>query len=174
MDKLLRLRNWQVFVYLVIIPPFFPDGDLERYCITIWALVFVLWILKINKELYNRVPHGCNLNFNVLLINLLISTSYLLTILLIVGGHIITNENYQDYGWKIWIYAPMDLYCLFTFFYSIRFTAKAIASIENNKSVDISYYWRYITGLFVFPIGIWWIQPKINKILSIQLTVGEQ
>lgn len=174
MDKLLRLRHWQIFIYLIIVPAFFPDGDSEMYYQIVWGLLFVLWIIKVDEELYNRLPDGVNLNFNFLLINFFISAAYLITIWLTVGGYNITDENYQDYGWKVWIYVPMHLYCFFSFFYAIRFTSKAIASIENNRNVDIGYYGTYMAGLFFFPIGIWWIQPKINKILRTEIKFDEQ
>lgn len=70
-------------------------------------------------------------------------------------------------------YVPMHLYTFFSFFYAIRFAAKAIASIENSKNVDIAYYGTYMAGLFFFPIGIWWIQPKINRILRTPLREDE-
>ena len=174
MDRLLRLQHWQIFIYLIIVPAFFPDGDSEMYYQIVWGLLFVLCIIKVDEELYNRLPEGVNLNFNFLLINFFISAAYLITIWLTVGGYNITDENYQDYGWKVWIYVPMHLYCFFSFFYAIRFTSKAIASIENNRNVDIGYYGTYMAGLFFFPIGIWWIQPKINKILRTKIKFDEQ
>lgn len=173
MDKLLRLRHWHIFVYLLIVPAFFPDGDNQMYYQIVWGLLFVFWIIKVDEQLYFRLPRGVNLNFNFLVINIFISATYLIIIFLTVGGYNITDENYEDYGWKVWIYLPMHLYCFFSFFYAIRFTSKAIASIENNKNVDIAYYGTYMAGLFFFPIGIWWIQPKINKILRTSVTETE-
>jgi len=174
MGRLLRLQHWQIFIYLIIVPAFFPEGDNEMYYRIVWAVLFVLWVIKIDQELYNRLPDGVKLNFNFLVINLFISTVYLISIWLTVGGYNITDENYQDYGWRVWIYVPMHLYCFFSFFYAIRFTSKAIASIENNKNVDIGSYRTYMAGLFFFPIGIWWIQPKINRILRNAVKLDEQ
>jgi len=173
MDKLLRIRHWQIFIYLLFVPAFFPEGDNQTYYQIVWGLLFVFWIIKVDEQLYFRLPTRVNLNFNFLLINIFISATYLIIIFLTVGGYNITDENYQDYGWKVWIYLPMHLYCFFSFFYAIRFTSKAIASIENNKNVDIAYYGTYMAGLFFFPIEIWWIQPKINKILRTPLTETE-
>ena len=173
MDKLLRIRHWQIFIYLLFVPAFFPEGDNQTYYQIVWGLLFVFWIIKVDEQLYFRLPTRVNLNFNFLLINIFISATYLIIIFLTVGGYNITDENYQDYGWKVWIYLPMHLCCFFSFFYAIRFTSKAIASIENNKNVDIAYYGTYMAGLFFFPIGIWWIQPKINKILRTPLTETE-
>src|SRR5690606_2102503 len=102
MDRLLRLQHWQIFIYLIFVPAFFPDGDSEMYYQIVWGLLFVLWIIKVDEELFNRLPDGVNLNFNFLLINFFISAAYLITIWLTVGGYNITDENYQDYGWKVW------------------------------------------------------------------------
>lgn len=54
----------------------------------------------------------------------------------------------------------------FSFFYSLRFTAKAIASIESRSEAHFANYFAYLVAMFFFPIGIWWIQPKVNRILK--------
>jgi hypothetical protein len=174
MERLLKLKHWQVFIYLIIVPAFFPEGEAAIYYQITWGLLFLFWIIKIDEALYLRLPNGVNLNFDLLIINLLVSAVYLMVIFLTVGGYEITDKNYQDYGWKVWIYVPMHIYCFFSFFYAIRFTAKAIVSIENNRNMHFSYYGTYMAGLFFFPIGIWWIQPRINSITSQPVTAAEQ
>lgn len=166
MGKLLRLQHWQVFIYLILIPLFFPADETGIDYYVVWGLLFVLWVIKVDEELYNRLPNGVSLNFTLLLITLFISVAYFIVIWFTVGGYNITDENYEEYGWKAWIYIPMHFFCFFSFFYALRFTAKSIACIENGKNVDLSYYGTYMAGLFFFPIGIWWIQPKINRILK--------
>lgn len=103
MDKFLRLRHWQIFIYLLIVPAFFPEGDHQIYYQIVWGLLFVFWIVKVDEQLYLRLPSRVNLNFNFLLINLFISGTYLAIVFLTVGGYNITDDNYQDYGWKAWI-----------------------------------------------------------------------
>lgn len=166
MEKLLKIKHWQIFIYLVILPALFPEGDIEIYLMCIWGLLFALWVVKVDEALYHRLPNGVHLSFNFLLINILVSGAYLAVIFLTVGGYNITEDTYAEYGWRAWIYIPMHFYTFFSLFYIIRFTAKAIASIENKRNIGIAGYGTYMAALFFFPIGIWWMQPKINKILA--------
>ena len=122
------------------------QSDLLPNCL---GTTFSILDIKVDEQLYLRLPSGVNLNFNFLLFNIFTSGTYLTIIFLTVGGENRTDDNDQDYGWKVWIYVPMHLYDFFSFFYAIRFTAKAIAAIENNKNVDIAYYGTYMAGLFL-------------------------
>ena len=54
------------------------------------------------------------------------------------------------------------MYCLF---YLIWFIAKSIATIENGRIVGFDIYSGNFFLLWFFPIGIWWMHPKIRKIL---------
>jgi hypothetical protein len=41
---------------------------------------------------------------------------------------------------------------------------KSLNSIENKRIVKSSEYLKDSLLLFIFPIGVWFIQPRINKI----------
>lgn len=172
MDKILQIKHWQVFVYLLIVPVFFPESDTGTYLRVIHGALFVAWVIKINEELYDRLPKDIHLNLTLLQLNLLISVIYMVVIFLFTEGYYISSEkdNYAEYGWKLWIYIPLTFYVLFSYFYSIHFTAYSIHVIEKKLFGKSSDYGMLLAALFFFPIGIWFIQPKINRILETQGT----
>jgi hypothetical protein len=51
-------------------------------------------------------------------------------------------------------------------FYVIWFIAKAIATIEQNEVVTFDTYAENFFLLWFFPIGIWFMHPKVRKIFS--------
>jgi hypothetical protein len=61
---------------------------------------------------------------------------------------------------------PVHIFSMFCIFYSMWFTAKTIKSIEFKRAVSFSEFAGEFFLLWFFPIGIWIIQPKINKIIE--------
>jgi len=64
----------------------------------------------------------------------------------------------------IWIF-PV-LYMFFAYFYTHSFPAKTLRSIETGQKASLG---DYLGDFFLFlflPIGIWFLQPRINKIAA--------
>jgi hypothetical protein len=171
MNRFLRLKHWQLFIYLLIVPAFFPENDLGTYLLVIYGLLFLIWVLKVDEELYYRIEEKPKINLTLLQINLANTFIYLSIIILFTDGYEISSEkdNYAEYGWKLWVYIPFTFYVLFSYFYALHFTAYSVYVLEKQYFGKTTEYSLLVAALFVFPIGIWWIQPKINRILKIPL-----
>jgi hypothetical protein len=59
----------------------------------------------------------------------------------------------------IWI-----IYLFYAFFQFMFFPGKALKSIELGTKARIGEYFGYFLLTIFWPIGIWIIQPKLNKI----------
>lgn len=51
-------------------------------------------------------------------------------------------------------------------FFVLVFVAKALVTIEKGMSVSFKQYVLTLLLLFLLPIGIWFIQPRVNKIFK--------
>lgn len=167
MNKILTLPTWQVFL-LLIIPAFFPTTTLVGLILTlIWAGLIVSCIYFLGNSLYQKLPIGHDLKVNRFHFNLLFPLVYLIIVFIAFdGGYEINQDNYKDYGWLIWVIVPLHLFAMYCMFYTIWFIAKCIATIENNKVVGFDNYAGNFFLLWFFPIGIWWVHPKVRKIFS--------
>ena len=68
---------------------------------------------------------------------------------------------------------PLYLFSMCCLFYCIYFNAKSFKAVELQHSVTFGdYVWEFLLFLF-FPIGVWLLQPRINKIF-IETTVCNQ
>ena len=47
----------------------------------------------------------------------------------------------------------------------LKFIARSIATLEQQKPVAFDQYAGYFFGLLFFPIGIWWVNAKIRSLL---------
>jgi hypothetical protein len=61
---------------------------------------------------------------------------------------------------------PLHLFSTFSMFYIIYHAAKTIKTVNAQKQVTFSDFIEEFFLIWFFPIGIWFIQPKINAIFE--------
>jgi hypothetical protein len=50
--------------------------------------------------------------------------------------------------------------------YAFGFTAKALKTAERGQAVTFGEYVPELLGILIFPVGIWFIQPRVNKLVE--------
>ncbi|MEJ2004976.1 MAG: hypothetical protein P8X57_08460 [Cyclobacteriaceae bacterium] len=69
-------------------------------------------------------------------------------------------------GAGILIIIPFHLFAMFCIFYTLYYNAVTLRSIELNREPDMTEYAVEMILFWIWPIGIWILQPRINAILS--------
>ena len=64
------------------------------------------------------------------------------------------------------IIIPLHLFSMFCIFYSLYFVAKTYKTVELQRQVSFSDFAGEFFMIWFYPIGIWIIQPKLNKIIE--------
>ncbi|MEM7511835.1 MAG: hypothetical protein AAF388_12940 [Bacteroidota bacterium] len=59
---------------------------------------------------------------------------------------------------------PLHLFFMFCLFYSIYYVGKTIKAAEIQQEVRFSDVFGEFMLIWFFPIGIWFIQPRVNAI----------
>ena len=72
------------------------------------------------------------------------------------------------------IIVPFHLFSIFCIFYCIYFNAKSLKTAELQRAITFSDYVVEFFLLWFFPIGVWFIQPRINKMFDATLQEREQ
>lgn len=62
----------------------------------------------------------------------------------------------------------LHLLTMFAIIYTMYFTAKTITSVEMKKETHFSDYIGDFFLIWFFPVGVWFIQPRINRIIEEQ------
>ena len=62
------------------------------------------------------------------------------------------------------IIIPMHLFAFCCQIYSWYFVSKAIVLAENPRPVSFTDYVGYFFAVWLFPVGVWIIQPRINRL----------
>jgi hypothetical protein len=61
---------------------------------------------------------------------------------------------------------PLHLFAIFCMFYIFYFVAKSLVMVNKGRQVAFGDYAKSLILLFLFPIGVWRIQPRINQLYA--------
>ncbi len=157
MNNLLQIKHWQLFIliFLPIIIVDTIDNDIRLFDLlgSLWTtIVYLSWlysiILKTNK--IKSIPRFMYLAFIVCKYILIL---FILSALFLYG----TNNNGYSFYWVV----PALFAGLIAMFYILYFTAYCLVKSEK---MNIDVFATFLAFWF-FPIGVFIIQPRINKIL---------
>lgn len=65
-----------------------------------------------------------------------------------------------------WIIVPPHLLAMFCIFYTIYFAAKSLAAAQASQPVTFYDYAGPFFLIWFFPLGIWVLQPRINRLYA--------
>ena len=165
MKLFIRARHWQLFIimiggmigsqFLIIASSF--NHIVFAASTTLFALLFFGWIFSIGTVANEILPEELKSSPKYMQASLIYAVSYLLFASMFVfkpGG---TLPGYVVF---------MHLAAMAGIFYSMLFTAKQLAKLDTGNNVTFYQYSGPFFMLWFFPIGIWFLQPKINKLLT--------
>lgn len=178
---ILTLKHWQLFIIVIIIP------FIIQSIIIIFSLIFeneliidflplisfpffsifFVWFYYVGLNLYVKIPSQEQMNFKTFKVFLLIiSISFFLnTIFTVYSSLIFRMERKIDFSLFYFI-IPIQVSSMYSFFYCSYFISKTLKSVEYQKSVTFNDYVREFFMILFFPIGLWFIQPRINKVFE--------
>jgi hypothetical protein len=58
------------------------------------------------------------------------------------------------------------LLLLFTLIYIVYFISKCLVIAEKRRRVVLGDYFGTILLYVIYPIGVWWLQPRVKKVLT--------
>ena len=173
MSKILNLKHWQVFALLCtpyIISIIFWQGNFSIGNITaleisviagvLSLILFFSWILSIGL-LLNSIPDNPYRFKKWLLIFAVICC--------IIGYSELNLQRLNLANGNIpnpisALLTPLAFFGIIYTFYNVP---KSLKSLESDKKAKFSEWIVDAFILFIFPIGIWIIQPRLNKIYAV-------
>lgn len=182
MTKLLTLKHWQLFGLLMGLPiliqcitigSMFSSNDptaLFYFFPIMMILFFGLffgWFYAIGTNLHKKLPATATMNLNKFKIFLFIPLVYMLFLCLFMVG-MFSNISFggQPNPAIFAVIVPLHLFSMFCIVYCLYFNAKALKTVEWQKPVTFSDFAGEFFLIWFFPIGIWIIQPRLNKLFD--------
>lgn len=162
MNFLLTLKHWQLFLAIIIFPVIFPwdiithEIDLGSFA---FAFLAVAWFYTITTHFHKKLPADVTMDLTRYKIFTIVPFVYIM-MLFISTPTMSINSDSDAFIWVL----PIHLFSVYCIFYCLYFTAKTIKSVELQRPVVFGDFAGEFFLLWFFPIGIWIIQPKINRL----------
>lgn len=194
-DWFLKMKHWQLFIWTFGIPMcqiiimvsivssmgHEPNPNPEQMynymkfiplILFIFMVTFFTWFWVIAIGLQKKIPAQITLDvvvFKILyFIVLIYSIFYLIGFLMIMSGFF-QSDQLQDFSIfrsLFWIILPLHLFSVFCVLYATYLVAKTFKTAELQREVKFTDFAVEFLMLWFFPIGIWFIQPKLNKMMK--------
>ncbi len=100
--------------------------------------------------------------FYLMAISLIMSYSFSTLLPNMIGGDF--EPNISMIVGAILVIVPLHLFSLFAIFYSMYFAAKTVKSVELQREATFTDFIAEFFLIWFFPIGVWILQPKINRL----------
>lgn len=163
--------------------PVNPFASMQQTFIPFYAVmllvVFVLvgWMAAVGLGLQYKIPHELKMKTGFFKFSLAFLPLYIclfcgmMTWMFSLFSQISITENMPDMSLIGTIYAimfPLHLFAMFCGFYNMYFVAKTLKTAELQRKTTSSDYIGEFFLLWIFPIGLWFIQPRVNELVKEQ------
>ena len=163
MKFLLTLKSWQLFLLIwgipFLIPLFFFESitpTLFGTFVTIFGTIFFLWLYSIGRYL----PEKLNNNIRIPTKSFQIHIWYLIITTIILSFGALFKDVIGQSAGLLFIFI---IYYFVAMFIILRYVSKLIASVELSRLATSTDYLGYFLLIWLSPIGIWVIQPKVRR-----------
>ncbi|MBT8433171.1 MAG: hypothetical protein KJN95_00830 [Gammaproteobacteria bacterium] len=168
MTFFLKLRHWELFLMLAlptILSLMFkiPFGPLVSASVGLFILlVLFAWMFSIGTWSNRHLPESRRRSIFLFGISLALPIIYVLMYIIL---YIPLLQNGGPSRPPLWL-LPMHMFSMLGIFYGIWYTARQLKSLLENEDADFMIFSSTFFLLFIFPIGIWLIQPEVNQLYN--------
>jgi hypothetical protein len=151
MNKILKLSAWKIFIVLMI--TIIIGGSIDSsWGMLISGIALIGWMYLLGMATNQLTPSLFRFSIPLFTFRLLFALIYILIL------SMFTNQAIPVYLIPIHIIASLFIFsCLWT-------CAKTIVVAETQKIHSFDKYIGTFLLLWFFPIGIWFIQPRLNRL----------
>lgn len=182
MDKFLKAKHWQLFLLICVLPmlaqfffmnSFRPNSSMEygspreeqvesfMFYLVISAIsvaMYFVWLWSVAIGIQKAIPGHLKLKVNRFKVWLIISA-----IGLIYMGVLFMLPERLSGAIALSAFILNFTACI-GIFYSMYFVAKSLSRAEAGGKTSLGDFFGEFLLVWFFPIGVWILQPRINRI----------
>lgn len=126
---------------------------------------FFAWFYSLGTNLFKRLPVTEKMSLTRFRLFLFIPLVYMLFLMLFIFFDAFRGAELGPGIFALII--PLHLFSMFCMFYCLYFNAKVLKAVELQRPVTFNDYAGEFFLLWFFPIGVWFIQPRINRLFNV-------
>lgn len=163
---MLRAKHWQIFL-LLLTPHFLSwyttDTTTDRMLGLLSVFLLIAWLVMQSNELLALRPKQEGYSSVWLLADAFL--------VLAAWGYSVVSEDQDFYlsttSWHVngtagWLF----LYVLFAYLHVHWFPASLLQTVEKGQRPDTRKTVLWFLLYFFWPVGVWFIQPRLNRLLE--------
>jgi hypothetical protein len=144
-----------------------------------FTLTYYGWLYSIGVGLHSKLPEAINMKLGRFKVFMFAQILYMLFIAIGLGwvysnmvmpnGHLQQDGSYTpmpDFMNVLPFLIPAHLFIIFCAFYCNYFVSKELRAVEVQQRVRASDYIGDFLMFIILIIGIWFIQPRINRVFG--------
>jgi hypothetical protein len=169
MDIVFKAKHWQIFgtfIFLCLFDWVLKDIDplIGAFSYIVFISITLGWILLLGYGLARRQNKLDSINFKTFM-----TTGILLIIVDSLAKLLSVTQIIESRTIGVAMMLVLAVYALISLAIIYVYPAKMLKQLETNRDIDINDYFGDIIRLLFFPIGIWAIQPRINKLIDFKV-----
>lgn len=162
----IQAKHWQLFIVFILamLAPMLSilkNPILYAVSIAIYMAVYFGWLCSVACECNRRTRLDMQKSPVFMFAGLAYALVYT-TILGILLAPAVGNGEPPN----MWLIFPFHLFAMIGIFYSLAFTANRLVTFQRNENVGFVEYRGQFFMFWFFPLGVWFVQPKVNNLLS--------
>ena len=176
-----KMKPWQLFT-LTFGLPFFLQIVLMAsmavfrdfgYLMVMFFLIMIFymgsllgWMYSVSYKFNSLLPEGAKMKLGFFKFAIYYPIAYILFFMFIWSGMFYSlaegiKPNADYYFMAI---IPFHFFAMYCMFYILYFTSKTFRTAELQRKIGFSEYAGEFFMLWFYPIGLWVIQPRVNKL----------
>ncbi|MBR4713376.1 MAG: hypothetical protein IKP27_06850 [Paludibacteraceae bacterium] len=155
-----------------------PSSSYTSHFSFIFYIVWACYLLTLLHALNDRVPTQLKINLKIPRLSIILPFAYLclsgIISLFVNGLEPLDLNTMESVSGKWIIFAtlislisiPFNLFLILCGLYSLYIVVKLLVTAEKQRESKFDDIIAELVLLFIYPIGVWIIQPRINKLFE--------
>lgn len=179
----LKMRHWQVFMLAFALPflleflfmwAMLTDMGSGIVAPALFLLMLVLgggtmigWLFSVGWRFSSLVPEGARMNVGFFKFSVVFPVIYAFAFFALIAREF-TPLPFQGApaASTFELIMPVHLLAMFCMFYVLYFASKTFKMAEIRRRVGFGDYAGEFFLMWFFPLGIWFLQPRITKLFK--------
>jgi hypothetical protein len=132
----------------------------------LFVYVLMGWMYAVAVGLQKMMPPGIKMKVTLFKIFFFTPLAYITLIICFMLGAFNGSGNPHFNPIILVAIIPLHLFSTFCMFYNLYFVAKTLKTVELQREAYFSDFVLEFFLVWFFPIGVWILQPRVNKLIK--------